>query len=142
MKHLRKQLSAFFLAIFTLSMSGAQMAPMATMTIEGKVKEIVWHKDRELKGLPGLSGSAGQDRTVPAHYQVKLEETTVEANGEGFVPFEAGKPIEVKLDHAKDDGHLKKGMKIRISGFRMNGDEGGVRMTYEKIEILSGASGE
>ena len=42
---------------------------MATMTIEGKIDKIEWVAEKKVKGLKGLSGSAGQDRTIAAHYK-------------------------------------------------------------------------
>jgi len=111
---------------------------MAPMTIEGTVQKISWRPDKFVKGLRGMSGSAGIDRTIPAHYWVALTDTKVTSGEGGPTPFRSGDTIRIKLNHAKDDGFLKQGARIRIIGFRMRGDEGGVHTSFKKIEILDG----
>lgn len=85
-----------------------------------------------------MSGSAGNDRTVSAHYNVTLKETKVTSDGKGSVPFKSGKPIEITLDHAKDDNFLKEEKKVKIVDFTMGGDEGGVWSRFKEIVILDG----
>lgn len=118
------------------SARAAPMPPMPPMTIEGTIEEISWSPERHVKGQPGMSGSAGHDRTFPARYRVKLVRTTVAARGDGHIPFRSGEAFSITLDHPKDDGYLEKGMAVRITGFLMFGDEGGIRTRFEKIEVL------
>lgn len=42
--------------------------------------------------------------------------------------------IILQIAHS-DRNHLKKGMKIRVSGYTVRGDEGGTWTSYKKIEI-------
>ena len=126
--------------IITSSVSPAMPMPqIARATIEGDIQKISWYPGKTVKGLPGMSGSAGQDRTIPAHYKVTLTNTvvTVAKDAQGHRPHKSGDTINIKLDHAKDDGFLKKNMRARIIDFAMKGDEGGIRTSFEKIEILT-----
>jgi hypothetical protein len=117
--------------------SGAMPAWAATMTIEGTIQKISWHPDKIVKGQPGKSGSAGNDRTIPAHYMVTLQDTKVTPKGNDQVPFESGKTIEIMLNHPKDDNFLKQNMKVRIVDFKMIvGDA--VQTSFKGIEILDG----
>lgn len=136
-------IAAFIISVigFGQFAQAVPMPPMATMTIEGTIEKISWHAEQTVKGRPGISGSASRDRTVPAHYKVTLADTKVTAKGSGHVPFSTGKPIATKLNHPQDDGFLEQGMSVRITGFKLNGDEGGVSTNFEKIEILN-ANGE
>ena len=130
-------------AVFQAQLSfAAPMAPMATMTIEGTIQKISWHPDRAIKGIPRMSGSAGRDRTISAHYRITLTNTTVAAKQGGHVPFQSGKTIHITIDHPKDDEFLKQDMKVRIIDFRMSGDEGGIHTRFKKIEILNGKEAE
>ena len=135
-----KWLKFFVVAIssvcFIQSASASPMLPMATMTIEGRIQEISWHPEKHVKGIPGMSGSAGVDRTVPAHYKVSLIDTKVTSQGNDYVPFTSGSPINIKLNHLKDNKFLMKYMQVRIIDFRMGGDEGGIWTSFKKIEIL------
>lgn len=86
-----------------------------------------------------MSGSAGVDRTMPARYVVTLVNVSVEGKG-------AGKPrmlkedgrAEITLPHDRNDGFLKKGMRIAVIGYLERGDEGGTWTSFERIEILGG----
>ena len=123
-------------SFFIQSSYAAPMPPVATMTIEGSIMKISWHPDKFIKGIPGMSGSMGVDRTISAHYEVTLIDTKVTPNGNGDVPFRSGEPINIKLNHPKDDKFLIQNMKVRIIDFRMTGDEGGNWTSFKKIEIL------
>ena len=135
-----KWLKIFVVAIssvcFIQSSSASPMPPTATMTIEGRIQEISWYPKKHVKGIPGMSGSAGVDRTVPAHYKVSLIDTKVTSQENDNVPFTSGSPINIKLNHPKDDKFLMKNMQVRIIDFRMGGDEGGIWTSFKNIELL------
>ena len=124
--------------MLTQHASAIPMAPMASMTIVGTIETISWVSEKSVKGTTGISGSAGSDRTVPAHYSVTLKDTKVTSDGNGYAPFESGKPIVITLDHPEDDNFLKAEMKVKIIDFTMGGDEGGVRTRFKEIVILDG----
>jgi hypothetical protein len=116
---------------------GAPMKPIAVPAIEGTIKSVSWSAEKIVKASPGMSGSAGVDRTFPARYTVTLTKTTVTANpATDSCPYKSGEDITVTLNHEKDDGFLKVGMSAKILDYTMQGDEGGFRTTFSKIEIL------
>ena len=128
---------ALVIFLFCSAAFSAPMMPIATMTITGTIESISWYPAQFVPGEPGMSGSAGGDRVIPSHYVVLLVDTTVEARGEGHVPYHSGDAIRIKLNHPADDGYLQSGMKVRIVDFRMGGDEGGIHTSFEAIDILS-----
>ncbi len=95
-----KWLKIFVVAVgagcFIQSSSASPILSMLAMTIEGRIQEISWHPEKHIKGIPGMSGSAGVDRTEPAHYQVSLIDTKVTSQENDNVPFKSGSPINIK----------------------------------------------
>ncbi len=129
--------TVFISMVLLIQLSFASpMAPMATMNIEGRIQKISWHADKFMKSLPGMSGNAGEDRTISAHYKVTLIETKVTSTKNGYVPFTSEETIDIEINHEKDDKFLKLNMNVRIIGFRLRGDEGGVNTSFERIEVL------
>jgi hypothetical protein len=115
----------------------APLKPIAVPGIEGSIKSVSWSAEKTVKAIPGMSGSAGVDRTFPARYTVTLTKTTITANpATDSCPYKSGEEITVTLNHDKDDGYLKLGMTVKISDYTMQGDEGGFRTTFSKIQIL------
>jgi hypothetical protein len=115
----------------------APMKPIAVPAIEGTVKSVTWSAEKSVKGIPGMSGSAGVDRTFPARYTVTLTKTTVTANpANDSCPYKSGEDIAVTLNHEEDDGFLKVGMSVKVLDYTMQGDGGGFRTTFSKIVIL------
>ena len=47
-------------------------APPLDNDITGTISEIKWYPQKTIKGIPGMSGSAGYDRIMPAHFIIKL----------------------------------------------------------------------
>ena len=66
-------LAVTILILQSLRLVAGPMKPIGPMNIEGVIIGISWLSEEFRKGIPGLSGSAGQDRTIPAHYKLKLE---------------------------------------------------------------------
>ncbi|PKL46509.1 MAG: hypothetical protein CVV42_16205 [Candidatus Riflebacteria bacterium HGW-Riflebacteria-2] len=136
----------FLLLIFMLSLAillkASPMAPQPELDVEGLIAVIEWVPERTEKGVWGMSGSLGGDRTFPAHYFVELVDCNVAvADGEiepadGSMPWlKLGKQekYSVSLNHPADDGFLKRGMRIKISGYHTSGDEGGIWTTFRAI---------
>jgi hypothetical protein len=95
--------------------------------VEGTVKSVSGAPSQAVKGIPGMSGSAGVDRTFPARYTVTMTRTTVTVGpGSDRCPCKSGDDITLTLDHANDDGYLKAGMTIKVLDYTMQGDEGGL----------------
>jgi hypothetical protein len=101
------------------------------------------------KAIPGLSGTLGIDRTFPARYGLEITDyqgltaadvwNLVDAFG-GVRPAEAGDKLPerlvISITH-KDPQAIKPGMRIRIVGYRVMGDEGGTWTEHKQLEILA-----
>lgn len=136
-----------FVILFSLFMvavaSAAPMAPQPELEIEGLIAVIEWVPETTEKGVWGMSGSLGGDRTFPAHYNVELVDCNVAVAEGELVPEEGSMPwlklgkqekYSVTLNHPADDGFLKRGMRIKVLGYNQSGDEGGVWTTFRSIE--------
>jgi hypothetical protein len=112
------------------------MAPTATVNIEGTIQKVTWQEKRQLKDIPEISGSAGEGRFRQAHYQLVLVDTKITSDGNGRTPFTSGQPAHITINQPKNERYLIKEMKIRITGYTMSSDEGGVRSNFKEIEVL------
>lgn len=137
MRNLTVSLLALFLWTGAPHVEAAPLPPMQPVTIEGTIVSVAWTPARQLKGIPLMSGSAGLDRTMPARYVVTLADVSFKGKGTGKSRLlkEDGK-AEIILNHDRDDGFLKKGMRIAVIGYVERGDEGGTWTGFERIEIL------
>lgn len=116
--------------------------------ISGTIAEAKWFPAKSLRGIPGMSGSAGHDRTVAAHFLVTLKNydgiSSATAKRISFYvrPAAAGAmstdqpTVQLQLNH-EDREYLKSGMRIRVKGYQIAGDEGGTWTRFSAIEILS-----
>lgn len=131
---------------------GAPISPIGPMDITGVIEEVRWFPEMAVKGIPRMSGSAGKDRVVSPHFLIRLvdyEGATLEKavtmtryldwsafqnqKVKNMPPF-----ILLKIDYS-DRNYLKKGMRIKVSGYKIAGDEGGTWATFTGIEILKNA---
>jgi len=130
----------------SMPIHAAPTPPVGPMTIRGSIEEIAWHPDRFVNAYTIIrngkrlhpSGSLGHDRTFPANYAILLVQTTVQ-NEKGANPaysFAGGTPLRIFINHTKNDGFLKKGMRIAVYGYTVRGDEGGNWYAYRKISLL------
>ena len=111
----------------------ASMGPSAVfgpVDLEGVIQQATWHPSRFIWGVPGMSGSLGQNRTIPAHYKLQFQELEVS----DWAEF--SRLGRVMVHHPQDDGFLAAGIRIRIYGLTMSGDEGGDYICYDRAEIL------
>ena len=140
---MRYLLVAVMIVCFAISGMAVPMAPQPELDIEGLIAVVEWVPEVTAKGVWGMSGSLGGDRTFPAHYKVELVDChVVLAEGEIEPPPDSlpgqklGKQnnYSLTLNHPADDAFLKRGMRIKILGYNVSGDEGGIWTTYRKIE--------
>jgi len=117
--------------------------------IEGTILDVTWIPEKEIKGIM-VTGTAGHDRAIPAYFRVSLGDysglnsDTVEIMKSFYrwsVPDHHNLPgmpkfIVVQLYHP-DKTFLKKGMRIRVKGYRIWGDEGGDYPAYIEFLILA-----
>jgi len=96
-----------------------------------------------------MSGSLGVDRTIPAHFRVYLTNYSgVNADVIGTLKTIYRWPVSDKLNSSgmpefivlqltnNDKTLIKTGMKIRVRGYVLRGDEGGDWTSYKEIERL------
>jgi hypothetical protein len=143
-------LSALIVAYCSSSALSAPMIPTGPMDIEGTIEEVTWQPGGKLikgvkvkmngKEVP-MSGSLGVDRITRSKYSVRLTGTVVTKpageNNPYYKSFPSGTQAIVTIYHDKDDGYMKKGMRIKVINYRIDGDEGGTWESYEKIDILN-----
>ena len=139
----------FFLMVMVMNTSASPIRPVGPIDVTGRVSEITWVPEQKIKGRPGMSGSLGHDRINPAHFLVHLTDydgVTVEtavmmtryldqAAFKSKGPKDRPSFILLKINH-KDQNYLKKGLKIRVVGYTVRGDEGGTWTSYKAVEIL------
>ena len=126
---------------------GAPIPPLGPSDIAGTVIDVRWVPQKDVKAMPGMSGSLGHDRVVPSHFLVTLGRydgvsTDTAHQMTGYLDGRSDKrddsTILLKLNHDHRD-YLKKGMNIEVRGYRVTGDEGGTWTTYKAIRIVEGA---
>lgn len=119
--------------------------------IEGTIVEAKWLPEKQVKGNPKMTGSAGMDRVIPAQFMVSLKDykgvdaDTVEKMKTFYqwsIPASPNSPgmpeiVVLRIAHP-DKTFLKTGMRIRVSGYRIAGDEGGDYPSYKELKILPG----
>ena len=151
MKH-NLSLAALLVApLFAMgSLLAAPLPPMNAVNITGTVIKATWVPAKKLKAMPGLSGSLGRDRVLPAHLVVTISEfkgptgrQTRKLNA--FV----GEPAENPSDESAIPNRmviwinsekkltLAAGTRIHVRGYRVTGDEGGTWAVNEGWEVLT-----
>jgi hypothetical protein len=139
-----------YLGFFLIPVAAAApIRPVGPLEVTGTISELRWIPERLIQGRPGLTGSAGRDRLEAAHFLVKL------INYEGITPETArimthyldesafmnppvmGQPSFILLKiGSKNPDNLKPGLRIRVTGYKVAGDEGGTWTSCTEIIIL------
>jgi hypothetical protein len=126
-----------FLSVFQVH--AAPIRPVGPVTIEGTIQEIRWYPEKLVKATPGMSGSAGKDRTFPARYVIRLADLHMRGPVQGDISkFERTGGATVMLNHQADDQFLKKGMRIVVFNYRESGDEGGTWTSFDRLDVVQG----
>lgn len=125
----------------------APLPPLKPVDVSGTVMDVRWLPEKSIEGIPGMSGSAGRNRTFPAHFMLELKnvEGVDHETAKRMTYYVAGPRAEsgvqstavfLQLNH-NDRNFLQKDMKIRVTGYTIRGDEGGTWTSYEKLDIIS-----
>ena len=135
-------LFAVLVSAITAPLSHAvPMRPMPTVTVTGTVTEAKWFPEETKKAMHGASGSLGQDRKFPAHFEVQLKDVDVQivrSTGHKGGDGSSGKQANYRLRiNSNDKDLLKPGMKIKVANYHVGGDEGGIWSKHDKVEILA-----
>ncbi len=143
-------LTVLFLIPVDAPLHASPLPPLGPADITGTVVEVKWFPRREMKGIAGMSGTAGIDRVFPAHFLVALQPyegvsgdtatlmTEYVHPPSGQHPSSAG-PLFINIAH-DDADLLKTGMKIQVRGYEVRGDEGGTWTKYQDITVISESS--
>ncbi len=144
---------ALFGLLIMIAVDGlaAPLPLFAPVTVAGTIEEVDWVAEKHSPAMPGMSGSAGQNRIFPAHFRLKLVDFSGvsastaqqmtryidwhaldELAEDAMPPF-----ILLQIDHT-DKNLLMKGMTVRVDGYTVRGDEGGTWTTYSRLEVLHG----
>ncbi|NEQ98567.1 MAG: hypothetical protein F6K30_17905 [Cyanothece sp. SIO2G6] len=99
--------------------------------LEGVIQQVTWHPSRLVLRPLGLPRSSlGRKKTIPAYYTLQFQALAVS----DWAEF--GRLGRVRVHHPQDDGFLAAGMRMRIYGLTMVGDEAGDSICYIRAEIL------
>ena len=135
-----------YLFMLTVNAGAAPIRPVGPIDVTGTISGIQWVPETSVKGKPGWSGSLGHDRIRPANFLLTLtdyegvnDETayrmTRYLEWNAFKDNEQkGKPpfVLLKINH-NDKNYLRKGMRIRVTGYTVRGDEGGTWTYYAGV---------
>lgn len=150
---LKKYHLSLFILIFILIAVchgiASPIRPLGPVDVSGTVGDLKWVPEKTVKAMRGMSGSAGRDRTIPAHFLITLKnfegvdhQTAVAMTR--YLDWSAFKDqgrdvrppfILLKINHT-DQNYLRKGMKIKVSGYTVRGDEGGTWTYFTRIDII------
>lgn len=134
-----------------LPLRGAPLPPAGIADIEGTIEKATWKPGKKLKAIKGMSGSAGRDRTLPAHFVIVLNNFSGPTDKQAAMMNSfvgAAKSGEAKgagpsrltvWINSSDPSFLKPGMRIRISRYTVTGDEGGTWAHHDGVQIRSTA---
>jgi hypothetical protein len=132
-----------------LAAFSAPIRPVGPVDITGTISEVRWVPERTVKGVPRMSGSAGKDRVVSPHFLVRLvdfegvsSEAVVtmtrylDSSAYPDQDFKDRPPFVLLKIDSIDQNYLKKGLRIKVRGYKVAGDEGGTWTSFTGIEIL------
>ncbi len=145
-----------FFLIFSISAYCAPTEPVEQSKITGEIESLNWVQERSEPGQWGMSGSLGGDRTFPAGYWVVLKNVTQEFSKEfnDLNSLKKEKPasnvdemvslnhLKIFINHKKNDGFLKIGMKIQVLEYTYSGDEGGIWYSNSGVKVIESTSSQ
>ena len=78
------------LLCFASMLIAAPTPAVGPLDVEGKVLRAEWSPKKLVQGIPGMSGTMGIDRIIPAHFRVTTEvlafDCTVRISGNNIYP--------------------------------------------------------
>ncbi|MGE5721793.1 MAG: hypothetical protein ACM3YM_04960 [Sphingomonadales bacterium] len=150
-QHKRMGIPSIALALLCSSGSvvAAPLPPLAPVGVCGRVQSARWLPPRTLPPVPGMSGSAGRQRSWPGRFVVVLDGVrgatnrqkaqinallTTSSDGAGVSLL----PGQLLLVLARDDpASFNRADRLCVTGFAVKGDEGGTWTRYGDLRIIS-----
>jgi hypothetical protein len=124
--------------------SAVPMIPLGPVDVSGTITELKWIPAKRIKGIPGMSGSAGVDRIIPAHFLAALRpyagpdaELARSFNhmvgASDLNPADPDEPPATLVVWVLGvrPGHLKVGMRVLLPSYTIFGDEGGILARHD-----------
>jgi hypothetical protein len=136
-------LAALAFAAFAATAAGfaAPLPPIPVSDPCGRVVEASFVPDAFIVGQPGMSGTLGVDRTVPAHFRVVIDQVSgiapeIAARVNEAVFFRGGgtPPSRVALQLASTDAQLFADVRtVCVRGYAVQGDEGSTWTHFREL---------
>ena len=124
--------------------SAVPMIPLGPVDASGTIVDLKWVPARRIKGIPGMSGSAGVDRIIPAHFLAALRPYAgpdaqlarllnhrVGAGDLNPADFDQAPATLVVWVLGVRPNQLKVGMRILLPSYTLFGDEGGIGVSHD-----------
>jgi hypothetical protein len=118
----------------------APLPPIPVSDPCGRVVEASFVPDAFIRGQPGMSGTLGVDRTVPAHFRIVIEPVSgitpeVAARLNDAVLFRGGTPpTRVALLLGSTDPQLFADVRtVCVRGYQLQGDEGSTWTHFREL---------
>ena len=137
---------------FVSAVRSAPLPPVGKADIDGVIETARWEPAKKLKAIRGMSGSAGRDRTLPAHLVVVLKNFSgptarQAAMMNSFVGASQADANRTAMPsrltvwiNGDEPGQLRAGMRIHIGSYTVSGDEGGTWAHHDAVQILAVSS--
>lgn len=139
-----------FLLFHTTLSHAAPIIPLGPVTVSGTIQTAIWMPEKTIKGIPGMSGSLGHDRVIPAHFMITLNpyqgvDAKTAATMIRYVDWPAAESLRadqpppfVKIRINSDNkNEFQPGSTIEVTEYTVNGDEGGTWTHYSSINIIN-----
>jgi hypothetical protein len=124
--------------------SAVPMIPLGPVDVGGTTVDLKWVPAKPVKGITGMSGNAGVDRIIPAHFLAALRPYAgpdaqlarllnhrVGAGDLNPADFDQAPAALVVWVLGVRPHQLKVGMRILLPSYTLFGDEGGIGVQHD-----------
>ncbi|TWT01696.1 hypothetical protein [Reyranella sp. CPCC 100927] len=132
----------------SLPSAAAPLPPAGPVNLCGTIVSAKWQAAQTARGIPGMSGTAGHDRTFPAQFTILLEAVSgADAATARNINLAFGLsdkdahetpagPRRVRLGLNHDDPNFLDGAgSLCIDGYSVRGDEGGTWTEHKSVAV-------
>ncbi len=132
----------------SLPSAAAPLPPAGPVDLCGTIVSAQWRAVQTARGIPGMSGTAGHDRTFPAQFTILLEavsgaDTATARNinlafglsdKEAYETPAGPRRVRLGLNH-HDPNFLDGATSLCIEGYSVRGDEGGTWTEHRRVSV-------